>query len=86
MTRNKNDKKSKKIPEQSTSSKINHYKGVTKTLRKRIDNLEKRMVMMEQKIEKLTPKKSKCIKPKEEKNTETARERILRQLKDSNED
>lgn len=66
----KKDQKTTKLPEQSISSKINYYKGETRTLRKRIGNLEKRVLQLEQQIVKLLPKKvkkDKCIKTKDEK-------------------
>lgn len=40
------------IPEKSTSAKVNHYKGETRTLRRRIDNLEKRITQLESQLSK----------------------------------
>ena len=39
-------------PEKSISERINHYKGVNRTLRKRVDNLEARMYELEQRMKK----------------------------------
>lgn len=41
-----------KVPEKSISDKVNHYKGQTKTLRRRIDNLEKRLLELEARMNK----------------------------------
>ena len=69
----KKTRNSTKKPELSTSEKINHYKGVTRTLRKRVENLETRLYDLEQRMNKykhLLPKEVECIKPKKEKNIE----------------
>lgn len=59
-----------KVPEQSISSKVNYYKSINRSLRKRIDNLEKRMVTVEHKMGKYKKLlEVECIKPKQEKNT-----------------
>ena len=47
---NKKTKKSTKLPEQTISERIRYHKSETKTLRKRIDNLEKRMFELEQRL------------------------------------
>ena len=62
------------MPEQSISDKVNYYKGIAKTVRKRMENLEKRMQALEQRIEKLTNKSEsvKCIKSGKEKNPREA--------------
>lgn len=49
-----------KVTEKSTSEKVNFYKGETRTLRRRIDNLEKRITTMEEQMKrykKLIPDK-----------------------------
>lgn len=45
-------KKPKKIPEKSANEKLGHYKGVVSALKKRVDNLEKRMRILEDRQEK----------------------------------
>ncbi len=58
------------MPEKSISDKVNYYKGLTRTLRKRIDILEKRMTAIEDRMAKfkhLLPKPE-CINSKKEKN------------------
>lgn len=67
----KKDKKSKKIPEQSSSEKVEYYKGLTRTVKKRVDNLEKRVYMLEQQLQKvkLSKEEVKCINSKDKKNS-----------------
>ena len=48
----KKTRNSTKTPERSISERINHYKGVNRTLRKRVDNLENRMYELEQRMKK----------------------------------
>ena len=52
MVKKAKNRKSTKMPEQSISDKINHHKGVNRTLRKRLDNLEKRMIILEERLSK----------------------------------
>lgn len=80
----KKARKSQKMPEKSISDKVNHYKGVNRTLRKRIENIEKRMYALEQrmaKYKKLLPNEPECIIYEEEKNIDDdVREDILRRF------
>ena len=43
----------------TTNDKVNYYKGETKRLAKLVDNLMKRVSVLEKKVEKLSPKKPK---------------------------
>ena len=52
MAKNKKDRNKMKVVEKSTSEKVNFYKGETRTLRRRIDNLEKRIAQMEERMNK----------------------------------
>ena len=80
----KKTRKSNKMPEKSISDKVNHYKGVNRTLRKRIENIEKRMYDLEQrmsKYKKLLPDEPECIKYIEPKNAdEDVRDDFLRRF------
>ena len=67
----KKSRNSTKIPELSTSSKVNHYKGVTRTLRKRVDNLEARLFDLETRMNRYKHLlDEECIKSKDGKNIE----------------
>jgi hypothetical protein len=67
----KKTRNSTKIPELSTSAKVNHYKGVTRTLRKRVDNLEARLYEVETRINKYKHLLAdECINSKKGKNIE----------------
>ena len=59
------------MPEQSISDKVNYYKGIAKTVRKRMENLEKRVQVLEQKLSKIytKPDDVKCIKSDVKKNS-----------------
>lgn len=48
----KKTRNSTKTPEKSISDRINHYKGVNRTLRKRVENLEARLYELEQRMNK----------------------------------
>ena len=79
----KKTRKTKKDPEQSISEKVNYYKGINRTLRKRIDNLEKRMFALEQKIPENkieSPKIKKHTSDTKKHNLEEARQRIIRKF------
>ena len=79
----KKTRKSNKMPEKSISEKVNHYKGETRTLRKRIDNLEKRMLEMEQRLtryKKLLPTEPKHVNFEQEKETDDPRQEFLRKF------
>ena len=48
----KKARKSTKTPEKSISDRVEFHKGQNKTLRKRIDNLEKRLFALEERMAK----------------------------------
>lgn len=74
------------IPEKSVSDKVEHHKAVNRTLRKRIDNLEKRILVLEERMNKF-----KNLLPEEvpknfgtpKKKKETEKEKFLKGLKET---
>lgn len=48
----KKNQKTKKMPEKSQKEKLEHYKGENKLLKKRMTNLERRVHILEQKLDK----------------------------------
>ena len=48
----KKTRNSTKSPEKSISEKVNYYKGINRTLRKRVENLENRMHDLETRMNK----------------------------------
>ena len=67
----KKTRNSTKKPEQSISEKINHYKGVNRTLRKRLENVEARLIELETRMNKYKHLLAdECIKSKKTKNIE----------------
>jgi prefoldin subunit 5 len=76
MSKTKN--KRRKTPERSISEKVNYYKGESRQLRKRIDNLEKRIAMLESQLERISHSEKQVEqKPPIEK---TDRETLLKKL------
>ena len=75
----KKTKKSKRVPEQTQSEKLQYEKAENRSLRKRITNLENRMLQIEKIIEKFDKKPVKKIKKKEVKSDkELFREEFLK--------
>lgn len=62
----KKTSKSRKVPEKSISDKVNHYKGIARTVKKRMENLEKRVQILEQKMAKVYIKPDEVIEEKQE--------------------
>lgn len=71
-----------KIPERSTSEKVNHYKGQARTTKKRITSLEKRIQSLERKLDKIKY----LFEEKPEKKEKSFREDFLKKWRNNKEE
>ncbi len=75
--------KNKKIPEKSISEKVNHHKGERNALKKRVKNLEKRLLDFETRLNKHIAKEPVDnwggYNKKKQKDQESFREKFLRE-------
>ena len=90
----KKNSKTKKQPEKSISDKVNHHKGERNALKKRVKNLEKRLLDLETRLNKVVAKEPKDnwggYAKKKENDRESFREKFWREHhpknKEKNED
>lgn len=84
----KKNSKTKKQPEKSISDKVNHHKGERNALKKRVKNLEKRLLTLETRLNKVVAKEPvdnwSGYGKKKPKDTETFREKFLREQHPNN--
>lgn len=76
----KKTSKSKRIPESSSSDKVSYYKAENRSLRKRMEALEKRVLKLEKFAEKSgdKPKKKKEVKAEKQTKEEYKKELVSR--------
>jgi hypothetical protein len=81
----KKNSKTKKQPEKSISEKVNHHKGERNALKKRVKNLEKRLLDFETRLNKYIAKEpvdnwgGYNKKKKKQKEQESFREKFLKE-------